>query len=387
MSDAKSVISTLVMLKYPTNTGYAISSLERLFYYSALDLADGDPGRVHFTYPSLAGAPQCLPPEFQQYLTFDTADASPANLAALTQLCRERKIDLAITFDMQPVHPVYAALRRGGARKIVSYWGGPISGLSPWWKLAIKRALIALSRSRADGLIFESQSMARYATHGRGVPAAMIDVVPLGVDVDKFKPADSDYAYRALDLPRERRIVIFTGHCSPRKGIGTLVDAAIELLQIRRRTDLVFLICGNRNDESRQYEVRYQDLDIASWIRFLGYRTDVRELLQSAFCGVLPSTGWDSFTMSSVEMAATGLPIIASRLEGLEEAVVHEQTGLLFEPGNTRALADSIERLANDPERARQLGRNGRTRCERELSTIVQQRRFVAALRRHFDAS
>lgn len=377
------------MLKYPTNIGYAISSLERLFYHSAVELAGGDPRGVHFTYPSLAaGAPQCLPQEFQQYSTFNPADTSPANLAALSALCGEQRIDLAITFDMQPVHPIYAALRRGGVRKIVSYWGGPISGLSPWWKLMIKRAQIALSRSRCDGLIFESQSMAHFATHGRGAPASMIDVVQLGVDVEKFKPAQSDnqadYAYRTFDLPRARKIVIFTGHCSPRKGIGTLVDAAIELLHVRRRTDLVFLFCGNKNDESKPFEAQYQGMDIAPWIRFLGYRSDVREILQSAFCGVLPSTGWDSFTMSSVEMAASGLPIIASRLQGLEEAVVHEQTGLLFEPGNAKALADSIERLANSPEQAKQFGRNGRTRCERELSTQVQQQRFVAALRRHF---
>ena len=373
------------MLKYPTNIGYAISSLERLFYYSALDLAGGDARGVHFTYPSVAaGAPQALPQDFQQYSVFDSANTSPENLDALSKLCREKKIDLAITFDMQPVHPFYPALRRGGVRKIVSYWGGPISGLSPWWKLTIKRALLAVSRSRCDGLIFESQSMAHFATHGRGTPASMIDVVQLGVDVEKFKPADSDYAYRTFDLPRERKIVLFTGHCSPRKGIGTLVDAAIELLHVRRRTDLVFLFCGNKNDESKPFEAKYAGMDIAPWIRFLGYRTDVREILQTAFCGVLPSTGWDSFTMSSVEMAATGLPIIASRLQGLEEAVVHEQTGLLFEPGNAKALADSIERLADQPELARQFGRNGRTRCEKELSTTVQRQRFVAALRRHF---
>jgi glycosyltransferase involved in cell wall biosynthesis len=212
----------------------------------------------------------------------------------------------------------------------------------------------------------------------------MVDVVPLGVDIDKFKPAASDYAQRAFDLPSERRIVIFTGHCHPRKGIGTLIDAAIELLHARRRNDLAFLFCGNRGDESRQYEVKYENLEIAPWIRFLGYRSDVLEILQSSFCGVLPSTGWDSFTMSSVEMAATGLPIVASRLQGLEEAVVHETTGLLFEPGNSKALADSIERLANDPSLAARYGSNGRTRCENELSTTVQQRRFVAALRRHF---
>lgn len=377
--------ATLVLLKYPTNTGYAISSLERLFYSAALELADGDASRVHFTYPSLEpGRPECLPADFVNFSRFDVSDTSSANLLVLTDLAKDRKIDLAITFDMQPIHPVYAALRKGGVRRIVSYWGGPISGLSPSWKLLLKRAQLALSRSRADGLIFESQSMAHLATHGRGAPASMVDIVQLGVDVEKFKPAATTYAHDALNLPRERRIVLFTGHCHPRKGIGTLVDAAIELLQVRRRNDLMFLFCGNRGDESRQYEVKYETLDIAPWIRFLGYRNDVLPILQSSFVGVLPSTGWDSFTMSSVEMAATGLPIIASRLQGLEEAVLHEKTGLLFEPGNSKALADSIERLANDPSLAASYGSNGRARCETELSTTVQQRRFVTALRRHF---
>src|SRR5690606_6921584 len=243
----------------------------------------------------------------------------------------DHRAQLAITFDMQPIHPTYRALRQGGVQKLISYWGGPISGLSPLWTRLLKRLQSALAPSRADGLIVESQSMAHLATHGRGAPAAMVDVVPLGVDVDKFRPAVSDYAYRTLQLPPQRRIVVFTGHCSPRKGIGTLVDAAIELLQERGREDVVFLFCGNRGDEHLEYERRYAHLPIAPWIRFLGYRNDVLPILQSAFCGVLPSTGWDSFTMSSVEMAATGLPIVASRLQGLEEAVLHEHTGLLFE--------------------------------------------------------
>ncbi|MBL8270479.1 hypothetical protein, partial [Steroidobacter sp.] len=143
------MISTLVLLKYPTNTGYAISSLERLFYSSALELANGDASRVHFTYPSIeSGRPECLPAEFQNFSQFDTKNTSSANLAALKDLAAAKKVDLAITFDMQPIHPVYAALRAGGVKKVVSYWGGPISGVSPLWKLLIKRLQIALSNSR-----------------------------------------------------------------------------------------------------------------------------------------------------------------------------------------------------------------------------------------------
>ncbi len=105
-------------------------------------------------------------------------------------------------------------------------------------------------------------------------------------------------------------------------------------------------------------------------------------IFQSAFCGVIPSTGWDSFTLSSVEMAATGLPVVASRLQGLAEAVVDGQTGLLFEAGNASALADALEALLDDPARAHACGLAGRRRSELELSLKRQQERFVAALRR-----
>ena len=105
-------------------------------------------------------------------------------------------------------------------------------------------------------------------------------------------------------------------------------------------------------------------------------------IFQSAFCGVIPSTGWDSFTLSSVEMAATGLPVVASRLQGLAEAVVDGQTGLLFEAGNASALADALEALLDDPARAHAYGLAGRRRSELELSLKRQQERFAAALRR-----
>ena len=372
-------------MKWPTNIGYAIGVLERLFYDVALELAGGDATRVHFAFPDVSGGmPRTLPAGFNQVSQLDINDSSPQTLRRLGALVQERGIDFALTFDMQPVHPMYRVMRDAGVRTIVSYWGAPISGMSPAWKRLVKRVQILLSRSRVDGLVFESQAMADLAVLGRGVPQSMIDVVMLGVDATRFRPEPSKYVHDALGIPLDRRVVVFTGHCTPRKGIRTLIEGASEILHVRKRRDVCFVLCGNQGDESKPYEALYADLGIGEWIRFAGYRNDVLRIFQSAFCGVIPSSGWDSFTMSSVEMAATGLPIVASRLQGLEEAVLHEKTGLLFEPGNSKALADSIERLANDPTLAASYGSNGRARCETELSTTVQQRRFVAALRRHF---
>ncbi len=111
------------------------------------------------------------------------------------------------------------------------------------------------------------------------------------------------------------------------------------------------------------------------------------QIYQSSFCGVIPSSGWDSFPRSAVEMAATALPVVASRLQGLKEAVLDRETGMLFETGNSAALADAIEQLLDDPERARALGQAGRARCERELNLRTQRERFLHAVARRLPAS
>jgi glycosyltransferase involved in cell wall biosynthesis len=381
------VISTLAVLRWPSNVGYAIAPLERLFVDAGLRLAGGDARRVHMAYSSLSGgSPTSMPPGFTNVSALDLNDTSPRQLAHVEETIRAWGIDLVITFDMQPEHPVYRRMRQAGVSAIVSYWGAPMSSLMPAWKLAAKRLLLSLSRSRLDGLIFESRAMADFATGGRGVPERMIDIVPLGVDIERFGPARSDYVYGALDIPRDRKVAVFAGHCTPRKGIQTLVEAAIVLLAKRRRTDVFILVCGNTPEQAEPYEAMYRGMGIEPWIRFAGYRKDMIPIYQSAFCGVIPSSGWDSFPRSAIEMASTGLPVVASRLQGLKEAVLHDQTGVLFETGNAEALADAIERLLDDPTRAAALGRAGRARCERELNLATQQQRFLNALVRHLPA-
>jgi glycosyltransferase involved in cell wall biosynthesis len=129
----------------------------------------------------------------------------------------------------------------------------------------------------------------------------------------------------------------------------------------------------------------YAGLGIDRLIRFGGYRTDLISIYPSCFCGVIPSTGWDSFTYSSLELAASGLPIIASRLQGLPEAVLDRRTGLLYEPGNTEALTSCIEMLLTDTNLAARWGRCGRERCEKELNVENQRCRLLAVLRKRLE--
>jgi glycosyltransferase involved in cell wall biosynthesis len=378
-------VASLFMLNLGTNAGYAISRLERIFFDVMLELAGGDPAQVHFSFTDLErGAPASLPEGFPNVTVFDIQD--PKGRPSIANYVAKNRIRLVIPLDLQPVHPLYRELRRAGAYTIVPYWGAAISAPGPKWKVALKRLVLAASRSRVDGLIFESRAMADLAVHGRGVSEHMVDVVPLGIDLSLI-PEDGShhYVHETFGLPLDRRVIVYAGHMEERKGIRVLVEAAIELLSRRQRRDVCFLICGNRDGESERFERLYRGLGIDAWIRFAGYRSDLFQIYPSCFCGVIPSTGWDSFTYASVEMAGFGLPVVASRLQGLAEAVVDGETGLHFTPGDPAALADCLEVLLDHPERAHKLGGQGRRRCERELNVVIQREQLVAVLRQRLD--
>jgi len=377
------LISTLSLLHVGSNTGYAIAPLEVMFYECALSLAAGDIEKVHFSYPDLEkGPPKNLPAELKNVIQFNFKDLSHDNLNRLAEYVTRHQIRLVIFFDIQPVHPLHSLLRKAGVDVIVAYWGAPISSIMPFWKLILKKMEVIASRSKVDSLVFESRAMARLATHGRGVPESMIDLVPLGIDLDKFIPADSDYVYRTFDIPRDLKVVFYSGHMERRKGVHVLIEAAIKLLIDRKRTDVCFLLTGNRGDESHQYEKMYSGLGIDHLIRFAGYRSDMPEIYRSSFCGVIPSSGWDSFPRTSLEMPASGLPLVASRLQGLVEAVIDGETGFLFEPGNSTMLADCLEKLLDNPQIAWEMGQQGRNRCETEYSLEIQKNRFMKVIKK-----
>jgi glycosyltransferase involved in cell wall biosynthesis len=372
-----SATSCLFLFHTDSNVGYSIEPAEKLFYEVGLELAGGDTSRVHFAFRNLDGGhPRSLPSNFKNLIAYDYSDLSQHNIRMLADYVKQKQIHLVFIYDIDPVQPLFRPLRKAGVRAIISFWGAPISSRAPFWKLALKRLQIVASRSKVDGLIFESNAMADLAIYGRGVPSHMVDMVYNGVDTSVFKPARSTYVYEALGLPRDKKVVIYSGHMESRKGVRTLIEAAIELLHRRKRQDVCFLLCGNKGNESKQYEDLYGGLGIEGLIRFGGYRSDMAKIYPSCFCGVIPTSGWDSFPRSPVEMASSGLPVIAARLQGLQESVLDGETGMLFTPSNAQDLSDRIETLLEKPNLAAEYGRHGRERCEQELSRENQRKRL-----------
>jgi glycosyltransferase involved in cell wall biosynthesis len=373
-------VRSLVLMHVPANSGYAIAPLERLFHSLLLELGCSDPHSVHFAYaPSGAAHPESLPAG-TPVIEFDRLDRSKENLARLQEYVRTNGIDFVLIFDGQPTGPLYGALRRAGVKRIVAYWGAEISSFNSGFRLLLKRLQVLASRSKVDGLVFESHAMAKRASHGRGVPLYMLDVVPLGIDVSKYTPGPSFYPHETLDIPRDRKIVVYAGHMEERKGVRVIIEAAIELLRFRERKDVHFLLLGDKEGESTRFMNMYDGLGISEFITFGGYRKDLPAIFPGCYIGVIASTGWDSFPRTSLEFAACGLPLVVSDLGGLPECIEENVTGVMIPPGDASALADRIESFLDNPRVAQSMGMASRKRCESEFSLEIQADRLRRVL-------
>ena len=375
----------LVLFHCESNTGYAIGRLEQTFYQMALTLANGDSSRIHFAYPSMAkGKSPSLPADFDRCVVLDTDWKTPEDGARFQRYITQHNIDTVFGFDQPVRRPMYKYMRAGGVKHFISYWGAPISSIFNPLKQWVKRIEVSMQRHGPDHYIFESQGMADTAIRGRGIPPKRVHVVYLGADIEGFRPTplDADYVYQTFAIPRQRRIFFYSGHMEPRKGVKIIMEAANVLAERRPKDDWHMLLLGNQPGQEDWLLQVLGDGKARQHVTFGGYRDDIQRLHRGCHAGMIASTGWDSLTMSAIEMQASGLPLILSNLAGLNEAIQDGATGLLVPPGDPHALARAAETLLDDTELHQRLAMQARQRVEKKFSTEIQLENLTSLVRR-----
>jgi glycosyltransferase involved in cell wall biosynthesis len=116
-------------------------------------------------------------------------------------------------------------------------------------------------------------------------------------------------------------------------------------------------------------------------VELLGSRDDVHDLLASADVFVLSSRS-EGFPVSILEAMSAGLPVVASDVGGVSEAVVHGETGLLVPANDPGALAEALERLLRDVPLRLRLGATGLERVRRHFDVVPFRRAHLELYRR-----
>ena len=143
------------------------------------------------------------------------------------------------------------------------------------------------------------------------------------------------------------------------KGVDVFIKAAGEVL--KRKENVEFLIAGDGVDKEKLIslakETGYEDK-----IRFLGFERDMYGFLNLIDINCLTSL-CESFPYSMLEGAAMGKCMVASRVGGIPGLVVENETGMLFESGNYREMADKLIELIDNPALVKEMGENIKTRA------------------------
>jgi glycosyltransferase involved in cell wall biosynthesis len=188
-----------------------------------------------------------------------------------------------------------------------------------------------------------------------GVPAAY------GSRKDEWRGS----ARRELGLDNETAGIVFVGSLIERKGMGVLLDA---LGGIGRGGWRLFIIGTGRDQPA--YERAVRDKALEKSVRFLGDMPgdQVERVLCASDLLVLPSF-MEGMPYVILEAMACSRPVVATRVDGVPEAVPDGDAAILVPPGDAYALRAAIERLLGDATLRQTLGENGRRRFE-QLFTL-----------------
>ena len=229
----------------------------------------------------------------------------------------------------------------------------------------------------ANEVIVNSNYMKSEVQRLFGLPFEKINVVPNGVNLNKFTGLDRDYSFRRKYAMDNEKIILFMGRLVYEKGVQNLIAAMPKVLASYHDAKLVIAGKGGMLDELK---AQADYLGISNKVYFAGYMKgkDVQKMYKAADISVFPST-YEPFGIVALEGMLAERPIVVSDAGGLGEIVEHRVTGMKSYCGNPNSIADSILELLFNPELCDNIVKNAKIKVKENYNwqKIAQDTHFT----------
>jgi sugar transferase (PEP-CTERM/EpsH1 system associated) len=281
------------------------------------------------------------------------------------RLFRRERPDIVHSRNWGTIEAVIAARLAGVPAVIHSEHGRDLQtmGRAPWRRRVFRRACYAWA-----GRVFAvSRELAEFYSTQLGIPAERLEVVPNGVDTTEFRPRPEwrlEFRLR-LGVPPGTLVVGAVSRLDPVKDHLTLFRAAE--MAANSGLDLCLVVVGEGVCRPALERDLLARPSLAGRVRFIGEVGNVAEWLNSFDVFALPSLS-EGMSNTLLEAMAVGVPPVATCVGGNPEVIGEGCSGILFEPGDFRALAAALQKMANEPEWRLQLADNCRRRVAARFS-------------------
>lgn len=261
--------------------------------------------------------------------------------------------------------PGVVAARLTGAKVVVAteHLAQPPDSRFPLGR-AIITSLVRLTNRMVDRTIAVSELSRDMLIENYLIPESKIISIRNGIDVSRYEAVDASAVRAELGIGPDERVALLIGRLSPRKGHNVALDAFPKVLAGVPGARMIFVGDGELEGGLRE---QVTALGLGERVTVTGFRRDIPELLAASNMLILPSEK-ECLPLSILEAMASGLPVVATDVGGVSEAVVDGVTGVLLSPNDPDGLADAMIGLLGDTERAATMGRAGRRKVEDEFS-------------------
>ena len=280
---------------------------------------------------------------------------------------RENKIEIVHTHDFYTnVFGITAARLAGVRMKIASK--RETGGMRSKAQKFIEKQIFKI----ADRIVANSEAVKNFLISD-GTAANKINVIYNGLDLQRLAPKSSDRKAicEELNLPADERIKFITLVANLRHEVKNQPMFLRAARAISEKFPQAHFVLAGEGELKESLENLAKELQIAKNTHFIGRCKKVPELLAVSYACVLTSRA-EGFSNAILEYMAAGKPVVATNVGGAREAIIEGETGFLVDSDDDRMLANRLDWLLENEERAAQFGENGKESVRRKFSLNAQ---------------
>jgi len=195
----------------------------------------------------------------------------------------------------------------------------------------------------------------------RFYPGIPVVFTPNGTDLERFSPSSAErQEFRTeVGVSDKRFVALFVGGNWDLKGLEKAIQSVAAA--VSRGVECELWVVGR--GDTRRFQELAQNVGVVDHVRFFGPRRDPERFFRAADALVLPS-GYETFSLVAYEAAASGLPVIATAVNGIAEVVGDDEAGFIVDR-DAEAVASALQRLAVDKSLRARVGSAARRRAMR----------------------
>lgn len=198
----------------------------------------------------------------------------------------------------------------------------------------------------------------------KGIPENKIVFIPNGIDTEKFIGNSDRLKIERItgELLESKKLILTSGRLAKRKGVAWFIRNVIPKLP----NNVIYIVAGNGPDKENIRNAISEKSNLKNKVKLLGYVTDETRNILFNTCDLFIQPNikvpgdMEGFGLSVIEAASCKIPVIASNLEGLKDAIKDGQNGFLVEPENSSAWASKINELLLDNDFRNEFGEKAR---------------------------